>query len=490
MWIKERGNFLFIYGDHDAEELVKKALVLQKRVFDPINTQFFSVPHICYETVESEGKKIIFTQGGYKKYLCELLAKGNVSYTIEEDKGSRTNLFPFFDQEKLQKFSLRDDQLECLYRILSNKRGIIKAPVGFGKSFLFPVIASVLPEAKIDIVVSRRDVARAIYKSCIENELNPGLVTTGSCVFRRVTIYTSPSLVKSKFNADVVLVDECHEAATERIFSYLSNYIHANMYGFSATPNKRYDNGDFLLTGLFGEIIYESNYKTNVASSNVVPIVIRWITFNTNEQTRRIISTRGSRYQSKYVQQKRYGIWRNSARNEKIAEVATEYFKNGRQTLIIVETVEHALALKSILPEFHVCTSANASAKLRENDYSYEHNLTREKLFDKFKNREIIGVIATDVWSTGVSFNDLEILIRADERASEIKNVQIPGRVSRIPQLADKEIGLVIDFVDPKDASSFRKAEQRFKIYSELGWLQCNEKYELINSLRTLKTCS
>jgi superfamily II DNA or RNA helicase len=81
-------------------------------------------------------------------------------------------------------------------------------------------------------------------------------------------------------------------------------------------------------------------------------------------------------------------------------------------------------------------------------------------------------VIATDVWSTGVDFPQLSVLIRADARASEIMDVQAPGRVVRRHDASGKDHGLVIDCMDYFDGALMRRSIERKRTYTKQGWEQ------------------
>jgi hypothetical protein len=71
-----------------------------------------------------------------------------------------------------------------------------------------------------------------------------------------------------------------------------------------------------------------------------------------------------------------------------------------------------------------------------------------------------------------VDFKNLQVLIRADGGGSKINDHQIPGRVSRISDDADKKIGVIHDFLDCFDVGYKNRSEKRRANYAELGWTQ------------------
>jgi len=482
----DRGNYLFIKDHKQYDSLIYKELSYVHKQYDVNYAHMIMLRKTCYEEIDVKNEKIIVTPSGFLDRIKELFERNNIKYEYQKQGDFHDCVAEYTDESLLGNITLRGKQIQCLKQILTNRRGIIKAPVGFGKSFLFPVLARLASSAKIDIVVKRKDIAQAIYKDCKSFCIPVGLVTSGKKQKQRVTIYTAGSLGHSDYDANLVLVDECHELATDRYLSYLLRYKKANIFGFSATPFTRFDNEGFVLEGVFGKVIYESTYNDNVSVKSVVPIVIRWIPVSYHQKYSNI------KHEAIY---KKIFIWNNINRNRKIAQVADEYLNQGKQVLIITETVEHALRLKALLPRFTLCTGAVSATKIKRFKaqglpVDSLNVAGRSELYDDFKSRRLMGVIATDVWSTGVSFDDLDVLVRADARASGTISTQVPGRVSRIPKLTDKEVGIVVDFADIFDTKLYNRSLSRFRIYKQLGWIQCDALLHPITKLSDLKNPS
>ena len=60
------------------------------------------------------------------------------------------------------------------------------------------------------------------------------------------------------------------------------------------------------------------------------------------------------------------------------------------------------------------------------------------------------------------------MLVRADGRASDILDTQLPGRVTRTND--SKEYGLVIDCMDEWDDGLLRSSNSRKRNYIKKGW--------------------
>ena len=90
-------------------------------------------------------------------------------------------------------------------------------------------------------------------------------------------------------------------------------------------------------------------------------------------------------------------------------------------------------------------------------------------------------VIATTVWNVGVSFNALEVLIRADGGGSPINDIQIPGRVSRISE--GKTHGIVHDYLDQFNSSFRSRAKKRSSTYAKNSWEQVMPQRSVLEEL-------
>ena len=91
-----------------------------------------------------------------------------------------------------------------------------------------------------------------------------------------------------------------------------------------------------------------------------------------------------------------------------------------------------------------------------------------ETLQTKFSTGDEKRVIATSIWSTGVDFPELAVIIRADGGASKIKDIQMPGRVCR--RAGGKSRGILVDFADTSDVWTARRARSRLTNYESKGW--------------------
>ncbi len=368
--------------------------------------------------------------------------------------------------------SFRARQRECLQLITQNEIGLINAATGFGKTFMFSSIAHCYPHAKIHIVVRPKDVAARIVRELSKTMPNIGQIGGGkSFMGDRITVFTAGSLHRSDGDCDILLADEVHLLMTGTTASELGRaYRFSRNFGFTATPDGRMDGADAQLELFFGRQIFALTYEEAVALALVVPIHVRWLVIRDDYNPAKDKSG---------VPRMRWGVWRNDFRNQAIAnDVRTNHGDPDTQVLILCATIDHAIHLWQQLPEFSMCYGSfdpEELARYKKNGMLPDTFIPtdaarREQMRLGFEEGTLKKVIATDVWATGVDFDQLGVLYRVDARESEILDTQAPGRVSRIH--ADKSCGEVIDCYDAFDTALKRKADTRRRHYKNLNWTQ------------------
>jgi superfamily II DNA or RNA helicase len=416
---------------------------------------------------------LVCPRGFTKRLKAELSSSGITVNVIDLDGEYHSSPAFCIDFERLnQTISLREKQDDCLASIMSSRDGLIVAPTGFGKSFMFSAICMAYPDAKIHIVTRRVDVMKRLYGSLSKLIPTVGMVGSGSNRWGRVTVITADSMHRISHSgeqcADILLYDEAHEAVASSYQSELGKYLKTRKFGFTASPDGRMDGAHFLLEAIFGPRIFEMSYDEAVASNLVVPIKVEWINVD-------CVNPCGD---LNGVPKERWGIWRNEVRNLAIAEKAKEYSADD-QVLIMVKSVEHAVYLKQVLPDFKLCYDTMDTDDYQRYvkkglidpaDEPLMVPARRENMRVKFERGELKKVISTDVWSTGVDFAQLAVLIRADARASKIVDIQAPGRVARKHDPSGKSSGLVIDCMDNFDFSFMNRSRSRRLSYKKMGW--------------------
>ena len=368
------------------------------------------------------------------------------------------------------KLEWRPRQKECVESILGAFGGVINSPPAFGKTEIIGRIALLYPKAKIAVVTKRKDVSQTIMRRLSKLVPNVGFVGDGKRKYSRVTCYIAKSLHKADPDTDILLADEGHELVSDSFCELIfRSFVNSRNFAFSATPKGRSDGNDARLEYLFGPEIFHMEWKEATNLGLIVPVEVRWLNIQLDRNPI-------AGYSSD-IARKRHGIWRNTERNAAIAAAARTHAE-GEQILILVETIEHAIMLGRMLPEFQLCydkidpdvVEAYKAEGVLDDTFSPMTPQRRENMRRDFEDNKLKRVIATDVWSTGVSFEQLGVLIRADARSSEIMDDQAPGRVVRIHD--GKQSAIIYDCWDMFDQGYKRKSQERWRRYEQKGWIQ------------------
>ena len=426
---------------------------------------------IHHTLLEIDHKERIATTFGFWKLIRDTLrAEG---YEVKFKDLSPPDPKKFEPRwQNIEQYALRENQPEFLQKVLTHRCGRFDCPPGFGKSFMIGLVAALLPKATIDVVTRRVSVLRdRIYPELCQMVGDVGIVGGGKNVRgKRVMCYTVGSMSHSPATADILIGDEVHELAADVSAEQLVRWQNSRNYGMSASHDLRFDGKDLRVHGIFGPIIFSIDYQKAQEANMVVPIKVMW---------QSVVMDYDPCGDRKDVEKKRHGIWTNDFRNLTIADDARQY-DDDTQVLITVETIEHAMNLKRYLPEYTLVYMENGLTPRARAQYAREGFCPadeplmdldrRQKLTKDFEKGKLKKVICTTVWNVGVSFNSLAVLIRADGGGSAINDIQIPGRVSRVA--ADKEHGVVHDYLDQFNKGYRIRAAGRAKSYAANRWEQ------------------
>jgi superfamily II DNA or RNA helicase len=430
------------------------------------NKKIDIIPVECYELRDFKGKPNLITPAGYYDRVVNVLKDAGIDTSLKDYRPLKTLATNW---KEVDKYDLRYKQRETLEKVVESERGYVCWPTGTGKSFLVGMICKLFPKAKIVITTRHLDPLNDIYNNLCGSIPSVGIYSSKKkSTGHRVMCFSAGSLHRADVEGvDLLIADEVHELATDKMLAVFAQFRFNKMLGLSANYQDRFDGADFELEGVFGPLIANLTYEEGVKHGMIVPIDVTW---------RDMRMDRNPCQGMEGFPATRHGIWRNNWRNAKIAEDAREYPEE--QVLITVATVEHAVHLKKCLPEFQLCYSKlddkDRDRYIRqglisedEPDMTYQR---RNALKASFERGDLKKVIATTVWNRGVNFKKLQVLIRADASSSAIADTQIPGRLSRT--IEGKDHGILIDYLDQFDGRFERKAKKRMQDYQSKGWNQ------------------
>jgi len=439
-----------------------------KKTFDVRLNRMVPTQVSLYYLDEKDNRTLGYIPEGLLYKVLDYLNRTNIQYVFKDLRKWAILPIPIWDAILFKE--LREGQSDALAAIATNNMGIIKAATGYGKSYILVQICKMYPKLNIVITTARVSVLKEIFKrihaeSTLTDQVGciSGWLNTGNG--HRITVSTIKSLAKTDMdNCDLLLADECHNFGASCAASLVCRFKNARKFGLSASPKGRQDNTDMVTESLFGKVLFDYSYEKSQEVGAVVPIEVNMYYIGGPDISMFKTS----------LAKKRHGIWHNNIRNTKIAELARMHVSRGRQTLIMVETLEHLMYIKKLLPEAAI-TYASCSKK-RYKEYvelgflTDPYRTTKEisQVQTGMETGEIRLCISTMVFKEGVDFTHLEVLIRGETQSGIIPLTQIGGRLSRKTEVKTK--GILIDFMNQFDPGFLRAATSRIAKYIKMKW--------------------
>lgn len=148
-------------------------------------------------------------------------------------------------------------------------------------------------------------------------------------------------------------------------------------------------------------------------------------------------------------------IQTNTTRNAKACEIASEYVRQGRSVLLLVQSVEHGQQFVDAIPGARI---AHSKLPIK----------TRRKNIQDFQSGECKVLVATSLADEGLDVVIASVLVLVCGGRSAAKLEQRAGRVLR--PCAEKSEGTIHDFVDRGCRMGLAQANARIRVYSKLGY--------------------
>jgi superfamily II DNA or RNA helicase len=392
----------------------------------------------------------MFFTGHVPKVVEYLTGKG-LAPTVSAQK------WPFFAQSPQTLIPLRPDQTKLVLNAVDKHRGIIKAPTGFGKTFLAGSIISCVEGIRAVFLCHTKTLVHQTIKEFEKLGLDVGYITgTSKKLDGGVIVATVQSFHKQPqefFNSfDMVIVDEAHHLAKigGLYFRTLTKLIAPYRYGLTATLPTG-EETKLLVEGLLGGLIDEYSLKEGTDRGILAVPKIKIVKIPVDYKVKEL-----RKYQDVYNQ----GVVNNRSRNRMIIKIAKDLAVEGKTTLILITKIEHGEVLSE-------------TAKLLGHSVCFiqgrDDGEMREMVRGSLNTKEIKTVIATQIWKEGVDVPSLDCIINAAGGKSEIAVLQGIGRGLRATK--DKDTVLIVDFLDLSHHYLISHLGERLAIYSENNWL-------------------
>lgn len=341
--------------------------------------------------------------------------------------------FPKPDFSKMHGF--RFSQSALLKQMLSaNRSGLLEAPTRYGKTTLiintiraFPGIKTVVTAPGIDLLKQlEADLKLQLPERDVQLLYGDGRKRIPS---QDVTVCSMDSLGKCDLdNTQLLICDEPHSVCTEGRTPLLQAFKRARRYGFGATMGGRSDNKaswkevDIRVEALFGPILARRTFVEAVEEGAICPIDVLLIDWPVPEKD---YATKSAAFGDLF--------WENAKLAEALRDISGA-LPSDWQTVFFISNEDQADYLQRRLGE---SGHRIAMAKVLTTK-------GREELFSQMASGEVTRAIASTIYSTGVTFPNLRVVVNVDGVGAYISAVQKPGRLAEIRP--GKKSGILIDF--------------------------------------------
>ena len=392
-------------------------------------------------------KTFTFSTGLLSK-VCDILAKNNIQYTIND-----TRIKPICGLPLPTNTNLRQDQEDVVKICMDKARGIIALPTGWGKSYSQIELVCRLNLPTV-IVVHKLDIMQQFIdwfkdRANIEvGQIGNGIVNPQHITVAMIQTLANYFNIKSKEikkekvdmtkynavinmcnNAQVLITDEMHCMTDGNVWNKVFSHFRNTYYrlGFSATPYKSLS-GELQSEAIYGPIIAKESYMECVKKGYLTQPEV--IIYKYKQQ--------GLPWGVKYQQAYKERIVENEDRNLLICQIALKYWKAGKKVFIAVTHINHGKLLKQM---FETVIG-------KDNVIFAEGSTSLQKRQDGIKDFENGGkiLIATSIYNEGINIKSMDVLINARCSLSQSMFLQTIGRCLRLSPGKDKAI--IVDIQD------------------------------------------
>ena len=409
--------------------------------------------------------------------LIDNIEQAKIPYEIEDERQSGRNIDVAFKGE------LREEQKTAMNEMLQFNNGILHAATAFGKTV---VCSAIIAEKKVNtLIILESSALMEQWKEALEkfldiNEELPEYKTkTGRIKVRKevigrlqgvhdsmtgiVDIAMADSLYKKgEFHNllnqyGMVLVDECHHAASETISNVLREVKAKYVYGVTATP-KRGDGLEKINYMLLGPIRYSYTAKEKAKAQGIDHLIYPRFT--------PIVVPRGV-IKEKMHPNEAYDIIRdNEIRDDLIVEDIKECLSAGRTPVVLSRYKEHSGKLYERLKD-----CADYVFLMTGNNSKKEHKKILEQLHQVDEKESVILIATGSLIGEGFDYPRLDTLFMAMPVSFESIVTQYAGRLNR--DYVGKENVIVYDYVDSHIPMFDNMYAKRLKAYKQIGYEVC-----------------
>ncbi len=419
-------------------------------------------------------------EGGYIKIPRGLLEniidecnKVGIECQIQDERCQGTKIKVEFNGQ------LKESQVPAVDALVENEIGILNAATAFGKTV---VCCNIIAKKKVNTLILLQSSAlmeqweSALEKFLIIDEKPPEYETPTGRKKRRKSVIgklqgahdSTTGIIdiamvgsvckKGEFHKRIkeyglIIVDECHHAASDTIVEVLQEVNAKYVYGVTATPF-RSDGLEKINYMLLGPIRYKYTSKDRAKEQGIEHLVYPRFT--------RAVAPRFQ--QDKMHPNEAYAIVReNEDRDNIIVNDVIKCVKDGRTPVILSRYVEHSRKLYDRLLGY-----ADKVFLLSGENSKKEHKAILHQMNQVRVDESMILVATGKLIGEGFDYPRLDTLIMAMPVSWKSVVEQYAGRLNR--DYEGKESVIIYDYVDSHIAMFEKMYYKRLKAYKQIGY--------------------
>ena len=433
---------------------------------------------------------------GLQEYLLECITESGIPYEIVDERQPGKPIHVSFTGE------LRDEQKPALQEMLKYDNGILHAATAFGKTV---VCSAMIAERKVNTLIILESSAlieqweESLNRFLDINEELPTYKTkTGRIKTRKsligtlqgahdsltgiVDIAMAGSLCKkgeyhSLLNQyGMIIVDECHHAASDTISNVLQEVKARYVYGVTATPI-RGDGLERINYMLLGPIRYRYTSKEKAKTQGIDHLVYPRFT--------RTVMPRGVINEKMHPNEAYELIRNNEVRDEQILTDVRDCVQSGRTPVVLSRYKDHSGRLFERVKAY-----ADHVFLLTGNNSKREHRRILSEMQKVAAEESMILVATGSLIGEGFDYPRLDTLIMATPVSFKGVVEQYAGRLNR--DYAGKESVIVYDYVDSHIPMFDNMYAKRLRAYKQIGYDVCSGitgKKQTANAIYDSESC-
>lgn len=411
---------------------------------------------------------------GLQDEFIENIEQADIEYCIDDERQQGRNIHVEFNGE------LRPEQDVALKELMKHDNGILHAATAFGKTV---VCSAIIAEKKVNTLILLESSAlieqwkEALNKFLnIDEELPKYETKSGRIRVRKSLIGTlqgahdsmagiidiamAGSLCKKGEyhhlldQYGLVIVDECHHAASDTIADILKEIKAKYVYGVTATP-KRGDGLEKINYMLIGPIRYSYTAKEKAEAQGIAHLVYPRFT--------RTVAPKGVVTNRMHPNEAYEIIHNNDLRDKQIIEDIKNCVSAGRTPVVLSRYKDHSEKIYEQVKNY-----ADHVFLMTGNNSKKEHKKILEQMHQVDKDETMVLVATGSLVGEGFDFPRLDTLIMATPVSFRGVVEQYAGRLNR--DYEGKENVIIYDYVDNHIPMFDNMYAKRLKAYKQIGY--------------------